>query len=278
MTHVVINGGMSVISAFFNGIGSAVALDLPMTVEVIGHSSASSENKDPTINGILKFYQKSLDVTGSFAVSVESRIPKGYGLKSSSALAFGILEGLAAETGINIDPHGKCVLAARASLDVGISKTGSFDDILASCYGGVSLADNLRFSEIYHSTVSSAQVIIAYRDGVARYSASVNIDQNAVDDRMISRMAELVKEGNFLSAAVMNSNMMRDFYPIDQEIANAFILSGACFWGQSGKGPAVFGSFCDDDSKKKCLKALSQIPGAKVINTATSNLGARVIS
>ena len=273
-----LNGGLSVISAFYNGIGSAVALDLPMTVEVTGSSSPHDEKKHDAAYGILRFYRKSLGIDRSFGIRVESEIPQGYGLKSSSALAFGILEALSHEAGVEMDPYEKCALAARASIDAGISRTGSYDDILASCFGGVSLADNARFTEIFHSDVRTVGIVLAYRDGKARYSSRVDIEPGSIEDEIVERMMKIVKEGDFISAAAMNGRIMERFYPADRDICDAFAASGSYAWGQSGKGPAVFGAFSDGSSMESCIEALSLIRGVNVIKTVTSNVGSKVIS
>jgi shikimate kinase len=94
-------------------------------------------------NIIQKTIPKRTIESNMIIIKVDSEIPVGYGLKSSSAVSNAVaLACSQIEREEHINDHAILDVAARSSLEAKVSFTGAYDDATACYFGGFTVTDN----------------------------------------------------------------------------------------------------------------------------------------
>ncbi|MEM3676283.1 MAG: hypothetical protein QXV22_04410, partial [Thermoplasmataceae archaeon] len=132
------NGAISFLNAIPTGFGCAVGIRLPMSVRIQNQSTASLGETIPARILMEAFG----NVSDGIEITIESSIPAGFGLKSSSALVTATIGEFALFRGISMHPVEICKVAANVSRKLGLAVTGAFDDAAASVLDGVFVTDN----------------------------------------------------------------------------------------------------------------------------------------
>ncbi len=134
----------TVLNALALGIGSAFGLELYIRVK-ISFEEDLKENivivngkrvESKVVDRVLSIFKK------RGYVEVESEIPIGSGLGSSSAFLNALICAILKGVGDELDAYRILSANARISLEMGISFTGAFDDASASLLGGFVVSDN----------------------------------------------------------------------------------------------------------------------------------------
>jgi shikimate kinase len=141
------HGAISIVNAIATGNGSALGISLKVTAEASlenGQGVRFQTRKENKLisNIVYNTLPKDIIAKNLVSISIESEIPIGFGLKSSSAVSNAVA--LACSKLVNNDVHDDAILdaAVRASLDSKISITGAYDDATACYFGGFVLTDN----------------------------------------------------------------------------------------------------------------------------------------
>ncbi len=260
-----VNGGLSVISAFATGIGSAVAVDLPMHSEVSQSANEYSGNR--VVRKILEFTDGEFGSGTRYDISISSSIPPSRGLKSSSTTVLAVIRPVLELCGIKVDDATLLNSAAKASMFAGISATGALDDLAASFYGGISLCNNASGRIISVHTVDESRVAIAYS---RKQRPSVSMGDRGWETlkESFSTLPAMVMNGKYREAMQINGELMSRITGLDSETLEFLksTVSGTVF--QSGKGPAM-ASFVDGP-----ITVRTPVPeGLGLISTRLTNSG-----
>ena len=147
--RAIVHGAISIVNAIATGKGSALGISLKVTAEVElqkGHGLRfiTGRNGDKLIKNIIqKTIPKKTVESNMISIRVDSEIPIGYGLKSSSAVSNAIVlacSQIAREEDINDNTI--LEVAALSSLEAKVSLTGAYDDATACYFGGFTVTDN----------------------------------------------------------------------------------------------------------------------------------------
>jgi shikimate kinase len=147
--RAIVHGAISIVNAIATGKGSALGISLKVTAEVElqkGHGLRfiTGRNGDGLIKNIIqKTIPKETIESNMISIRVDSEIPIGYGLKSSSAVSNAIVlacSQIAREEDINDNTI--LEVAALSSLEAKVSLTGAYDDATACYFGGFTVTDN----------------------------------------------------------------------------------------------------------------------------------------
>ncbi|MHB1709668.1 MAG: shikimate kinase [Thermoplasmataceae archaeon] len=268
------HGGISIISAFAQRFGASVSIGLEM---VVRFSSAArffggSIETEKTLELLMKKYPGST-VPG---ITIESDIPQGQGLKSSSAFTLALVVGFTSINGVNISELEILRLAAEASIANGTSITGAFDDLCSSYYGGVCLTDNASMDLLKRYDSPGGHVLIAYNPERYRITGSMDISALRKYSESFSPLRDLVMNGYPLAASLINGHLIGEITGMNIDVMGYFREKGASYVSQSGKGPAVFAVF---HRKRDLDDAIGHFPtgtGYRCISTEFTNEGIRV--
>ncbi len=267
MSIVTVNGGISVISAFINGIGAAVSIDLPMRLM----TTREAEDPDPVLHEMTEWYAKRFNFKIKPEINVHSRIPRGQGLKSSSALAIGVIELLCIENGSRLADEEKLAAAAQVSREMKLSATGAYDDLSAAYFGGLALADNKENRLLLRKEIPVMPILIAYDANQQRssYALKDSFPEEAAAE--IETLVERVKKGSFLPVAALNGQIISRKTGIRNDLIDLIKGFHPLSVSQSGKGPAIFAVFKNTIEMRECASTLSKQKNIMTILTRTSN-------
>ena len=147
--RAVVHGAISIVNAIATGKGSALGVSLKVTAEVElqkGHGLRfiTGRNGHKLIKNIVqKTIPKQIIESNMIIIKVDSEIPIGYGLKSSSAVSNAVALACShIEMEEDTNDYEILEVAARSSLEAKVSLTGAYDDATACYFGGFTVTDN----------------------------------------------------------------------------------------------------------------------------------------
>jgi shikimate kinase len=147
--RAIVHGAVSIVNAIATGKGSALGISLKVTAEVElrkGHGLRFTAGRDANTllkNIIQRTIAKDTIQSNMISVRVDSEIPVGYGLKSSSAVSNAVaLACSQIESEDDINDYAILEMAALSSLRAKVSLTGAYDDATACYFGGFTVTDN----------------------------------------------------------------------------------------------------------------------------------------
>ncbi|WP_456467629.1 shikimate kinase [Archaeoglobus sp.] len=253
----------TVLNALATGIGSAFGIDLRTVVEIKPDEGSEVrvvingvERRSMVAERILRAEKISGEVT------VESEIPDGSGLGSSSAFVNALLVAVKKLKGEVLNAHEILKTNARISLEAGISYTGAFDDASASLIGGFVVSDNTKMRLYRWDRISShaAVLIPHFKRGKVNWR---EIRSNS------ARILPAVKDamnGDYCSAMRKNTEYYCEMIGYPLEIARAGWEIGVCC-GLSGNGPSfvAFGSKSEMKSVANVWKNYGEVRIRRVV-------------
>src|ERR687891_384546 len=148
--RAVVHGAISIVNAIATGKGSALGISLKVIAEVElqkGHGLrviTGRNGGDKLIKNVIqKTIPKQIIESNMIIIKVDSEIPVGYGLKSSSAVSNAVaLACSQIEREEDINDYAILEVAVSSSLEAKVSLTGAYDDATACYFGGFTVTDN----------------------------------------------------------------------------------------------------------------------------------------
>jgi shikimate kinase len=148
--RAVVHGAISIVNAIATGKGSALGISLRVIAEVElqkGHGLrviTGRNGGDKLIKNVIqKTIPKQIIESNMIIIKVDSEIPVGYGLKSSSAVSNAVaLACSQIEREEDINDYAILEVAVSSSLEAKVSLTGAYDDATACYFGGFTVTDN----------------------------------------------------------------------------------------------------------------------------------------
>ncbi|MCL5803429.1 MAG: shikimate kinase [Thermoplasmataceae archaeon] len=268
--EVTVNGGLSVLSAFFNGKGAAVTIDLPMMTTVARSRRSVLSN---AVSKTLEFMDRRYGTGMDYSVTTRSRIPMENGLKSSSAMTLSVIYGITQLNDLNLEEHELLKTAAEASVYNGTSITGALDDLCACYYGGFCHTDNTTMEMLERRDVESDPVLVAYSLN-GRKSRDIDLSTFAIYRKRSAEIQRLIERGDIYGAMVYNGTLISAINGGDMEKVSYFLRHGATHSSQSGKGPAIFAIFADMDELNNAYSEFTEISGGwGILKTSITDHG-----
>ncbi|MCD7782028.1 MAG: shikimate kinase [Methanosphaera sp.] len=293
----------TVINAISMGKGSAFGIQLYVSadVNVINHSANSSLEciskslDDPDMDKSLMdtcahmvydcLSEYDCFNLNNITLSIETKsdIPPGSGLSSSSATSnsvvyatyLALLEeaGLCRED-INLSDEELINIGIDASLEVGVTKTGSYDDASASFYGGWKITNNYDREMLYEYDVDYEKILI-YIPNKSLYTAHADVESMKRLSSLVDIAFENAVNKNIEKALTLNGFLYCAALNLDSQIAMDALKAGASAAGLSGTGSAYTILVDDSGDINEIKSALSKYPG-RIIETKPDNKGSAV--
>ena len=294
----------TVINAISMGKGSAFGIGLYITadvnvldektdddIKVISESLDKPDMDTSLMDLCVRMVYKKLSCYDDFnlknivvSVKTKSDIPPGSGLSSSSAasnsVVYATLLALLEEAGLtreDIDFSDEDIvnMAIDASLEVGVTATGAYDDASASFYGGWKITDNYDRKILKDFTVDYQKVLI-YIPNKSLYTAQSDVKAMKTLAPLVEIAFENALKKNIEKALTLNGFLYCAALDINPKIAIDALKLGAKAAGLSGTGSA-FTILLDDDSDIDMIKSsLSDYQG-RLIETSPDNEGSVVL-
>ena len=276
--RAIVHGAISIVNAIATGKGSALGISLKVTAEVElqkGHGLRfmTGRNGNRLIKNIIQnTIPRQITETNMISIRVDSEIPIGYGLKSSSAVSNAVaLACSQIEREEDINDRTILEVAARSSLEAKVSLTGAYDDATACYFGGFTVTDNYSKRLIRKERAPEnlyAIVILPSntpRGDVRKLRNLSDIFIDAFSFAESGQYWKAMKLNGVLTSAALSSSYMPVMAAMEHGALSASI---------SGNGPSI-AAVGYEDTVEPIVDALSKFEG-KVIVSKVNNEKANV--
>ena len=263
------NGAISILHALGLGRGCSIGIQLTTKVQIVEDAVDIEDDRNGLLVAVEKCWRdRGLPIPDQFGWKVDSSIPIGQGLKSSSALSCAALRALNSCAWTGLSNSEIADIAAKSQLISNCAKTGSMDDNWASLEPGWKLVDPaLSASEsiILQGDIDPSLSILILLRG--KRTVEISAEDFSQHEQIFERSLASVMRGSVLDA--LSSNGMAVAAATDDHealrICNLSIASGAIAAGISGSGPSIAIVCFQDDSTS--LSKLFSESGLGVIST-----------
>lgn len=267
--RAIVHGAISIVNAIATGKGSALGISLKVTAEVElqkgrGLRFITGRNGDGLIKNIIqKTIPKETIESNMISIRVDSEIPIGYGLKSSSAVSNAIVlacSQIAREEDINDNTI--LEVAALSSLEAKVSLTGAYDDATACYFGGFTVTDNYSRRLIRKERApENLYAIIILPSSTTRGDVRKlrNLSDIFID---AFRFAE---SGQYWKAMKLNGVLASAALSSSYAPAMAAMEHGALSASISGNGPSI-AAVGNEDAIEPIVGALSKYDGEIIVS------------
>ena len=275
-----VHGAISVVNAVTTGNGSALGISLKVTAEV------GLSNEGPRVNGLSKIKQKDRPFIRriiqrsipeqvirkqAITVEIQSEIPMGVGLKSSSAVSNAVslaCHRLITEDEEELDDNVVLNSGIQASVDSKVTITGAYDDATASYFGGLVLTDNHRKRLIAHETAPEDLFAIIL---IPKYTARGVVSNLGLMSDLFLDAFKLAERKKYWKAMKLNGVLVSAALSYNYKPVKAALQEGALSASISGNGPAVAAVVEEDcmENVKSGLAASS--PDSRIIISKINN-------
>lgn len=228
-------GGISIVNAIPSGLGSAAAIDMKTRIRIRSCGDATT-NTSRLVETIINYFTARYGLP-KVCVEIESDVPMGSGLKSSSSVAVALIDALRRH--FSLEELDVPRLAAELSRIAGVSITGALDDAAAAYYGGIVFTDNtnMKILRVVDNKSELATAILLPR----------NVRRPQIDVERLRRFSHIFVEayniamqGEILKAMTINGLAIARLLNYPEDIPRKALELGALAAGVSGNGPAIF--------------------------------------
>ncbi len=239
-----VHGAISIVSAIASGKGAA--LGITPKVEVIMESipgsgisiksdsrSLSSRLITRTIEKIVS--KKQLSET-KLNLLLNSEIPTGYGLKSSSAISSVVALATAKLFKQKIDDSKILLAGVNASVETKVSLTGAYDDACACYYGGFMVTDNYKRKIISSKKAPTNLKVVIF---IPKSRKRGNIKKLKTLNTVFERAWNFAKNEDYWNAMILNGFATSSILNSDPKLITQLVEKGAIGASISGNGPSV---------------------------------------
>lgn len=276
-------GSATIINAIATGFGSAFGIGLNIkcraksidsTIKCFNDVGASTDLMDLCVKKVFDKYGISKDDFG-LEIKTESTLPMASGLSSSSASSNAIVavSSKIISEEFNLAPLSDLEiinLAIDASIEAGVTITGSFDDATASYFGGVVVTDNKNREFIIKEKMDDYKILVYMPNFIAK-SGDSDVNRMRVLAPLVETAFDFAKNKNYFKALNLNGLIYASTLGFDSAIAIDALQSGAIASGLSGTGSS-FVAVCEDNMIDDVKDAWSNLEG-RVIETKVDNEG-----
>lgn len=280
-------GSATIINAIATGSGSAfgIGLDIKCEAKTISNS-IRCENDVGADTGLMELcaqkvfshYGVDSDEFG-IRLKTKSDLPMASGLSSSSASSNAIVK---ATSEIIAEEYNSAPLtdlevinlAIDASLEAGVTITGSFDDATASYFGGVVVTDNKNRKFIIKEEMDDYEILIYMPDFHSK-SGDSDVDRMKVMAPLVETAYGFACKKDYFRAINLNGLIYSSALCFNTSIAIDALQAGALASGLSGTGSAFF-AVVGDDSIDNVHESWMKYEG-RIIKTKTDNTGCSLL-
>lgn len=236
-----VHGAISIVNAIATGYGSALGISLKVRVEVELRKGNGilfqPEGGTPLLRNIInRSLPKEITKNNLLVIKVDSQIPAGMGLKSSSAVSSATALACTALVGNDLDDKIILNLAVRASLDAGVTITGAYDDSTACYFGGIVVTNNYEYELIQREEAPADLYAVVFLPNNNRYG---NIRNLYLFSDLFMDAFNLAKTRQYWKAMKLNGLLTASALSGEYKPILTALQRGALSASISGNGPSI---------------------------------------
>ena len=265
-----IHSAISIVNAIATGKGAALGISKKVVVEMETLHGNSIEieiqnrpMKSRLINRVIqKIVPKNELTKTKLKVSLDSEIPTGYGLKSSSAISTAVAMASAKLFKRKMNDFEILNAGVDASIETKVSLTGAYDDACACYYGGFVVTDNYR-KKIVHSEKCLNRVSAVIF--IPKSKKRGNIRKLKISSDAFEQAWSLAKKSDYWNAMILNGLSTSAILSSEPKIIPKLIENGALGASVSGNGPSI-AAIVRNDSISKIKRVFSSLDGSTTVS------------
>ena len=244
IARATIHGAISIVNAIATGKGAALGISKKINVEMEASNGKGvvieAEKKSMSSRLINKVIEKIIPKNElsktKLKISLDSEIPTGYGLKSSSAISTAVAMVCAKLFKPGMSDFEILNTGVNASIETKVSLTGAYDDACACYYGGFNTTDNYK-RKIVHSEkcLNDISAIIF----LPRSRKRGNIRKLKTQSAVFEQAWNLAEKSDYWNAMILNGFATSSLLNSDPKIISKLIEEGALGASVSGNGPSI---------------------------------------
>jgi shikimate kinase len=262
-----VHGAVSLVNAIANKKGATLGISL--TVEAIVETSPGkgitiqSKNKTLSSRLINKTIEKIVSKKDLEQNRIlESEIPTGYGLKSSSAISSAVALACAKIFKPNMTDQQILLAGVDASIESKVSITGAYDDACSCYYGGFNVTDNAKKRRIQSQKIPNNLVAVIF---IPKNRKRGNVKNLKTLSSVFENAWKLAKNSNYWEAMIINGLATSTILNSDPKIITDLLEKGAIAASVSGNGPAI-AAIVKKGNESEIKKVFSNLEGSIIIS------------
>jgi len=264
-----IHGAISIVNAIATGKGAALGISKKVNVEMetsygkgviieVENKSMSSRLINRVIEKIVT--KNELSKT-KLKVSLDTEIPTGYGLKSSSAISTAVAMTCAKLFKPNMNDTEILNAGVKASIETKVSLTGAYDDACACYYGGFVVTDNYKKKLIRSEKCLNHVSAVIF---IPKSRKRGNVKKLKTLSADFEQAWNLAKKSDYWNAMNLNGIATSTILSSEPEIILKLIENGAIGASVSGNGPSI-AAIVKNNSVPKIKKLFSTLEGKTTV-------------
>ena len=274
-----VHGAISLVNAIATQKGATlgIALKVQVTVETSPGKGIilQSENKSLSSRLINKTIEKIVSKKdleqNKITVTLESEIPTGYGLKSSSAISSAVALACAKIFKPKFTDQQILLAGVDASIESKVSITGAYDDACSCYFGGFNVTDNAKKKRVHFEKGPSNLVAVIF---IPKNRKRGNLKNLKILSSVFENAWELAKKTSYWDAMIINGLATASILNSDSKIITDLIEKKALGASISGNGPSI-AAITKKENEGSIRKVFSALEG-NVIVSKVSNKKAEV--
>ena len=268
--HATVHGAVSLVNAIANQKGATLGIELKVeaTVETSPGKGITiqSENKSLSSRLINKTIEKIVSKKeleqNKISITLDSEIPTGYGLKSSSAISTAIAMACAKIFKPKLTDQQILLAGVDASIESKVSITGAYDDACSCYYGGFNVTDNAKKKRIQFEKAPSNLTAIIF---IPKNRKRGNLKKLKIFSSIFDKAWELSKKANYWDSMIINGLVTSSILSSEPQIITELIEKGAIGASVSGNGPSI-AAITKKENETAIKKVFSSLEGHIIVS------------
>jgi shikimate kinase len=266
----VVHGAVSLVNAIANKKGATLGISL--SVEAILETNPGKgiviQSKNKTISSRLinktveKILTKKELEQNKITLSLESEIPTGYGLKSSSAISSAVALACAKVFKPKFTDQQILLAGVDASIESKVSITGAYDDACSCYFGGFNVTDNAKKKIVCSEKIPSNLIAIIF---IPKNRKRGNVKNLKTLSTVFENAWTLAKNSNYWEAMIINGLATSTILNSDPKIITNLLEKGAIAASVSGNGPAI-AAIVKKENEQNVKKVFSSLDGSIIVS------------
>ena len=269
-TKAVVHGAVSIVNAIANHKGATLGIELKVEAIVetspgtginiqSEKNSVSSRLINKTVEKIVT--KKELE-KNKISITLNSEIPLGYGLKSSSAISTAVALACAKIFKPKLTDQQILLAGVDASLETKVSITGAYDDACSCYFGGFNITDNDKKKRIHYEKIPENLVAVIF---IPNSRKRGNLKSLHILETVFQNAWELAKQSKYWDAMIINGLATSILLNSDPKIITNLLEKGAFGASISGNGPSI-AAITKKENEPNIKKIFSSLDGSVIVS------------
>ncbi|MDE1763498.1 MAG: shikimate kinase [Thaumarchaeota archaeon] len=265
------HGAVSIVNAIATGRGATlgISLGIEAVIEAVPGRGIIFENKESNLSARLiravietSVPRQELE-KNKLRITVNTEIPSGYGLKSSSAISSVISLACAKIFKPKATDNEILRDGVQASIKSKVSITGAFDDACGCYFGGFAVTDNTNIKIIKTEKAPEDLSAIVF---IPKSRKRGNVKKLKILQNVFSQAWSLANNSDYWNAMTLNGLATSSILGSDPRILTELMESGALGASVSGNGPAI-AAVAKNDRVSSVKKVFSSLDGSSIVSS-----------